>query len=61
MTKRSPFRYFKTSPEIFHLAVMLLTLQFQAQPHRRSRWVAPTWCGLKDSHAGLVETSSHSS
>ena len=23
MTKRSPFRYFKTSPEIIHLAVML--------------------------------------
>ncbi|SHK63486.1 hypothetical protein SAMN05444000_1506 [Shimia gijangensis] len=23
MTKRSPFRYFKTSPEIFRLAVML--------------------------------------
>ncbi|MBT6190688.1 MAG: IS6 family transposase, partial [Tateyamaria sp.] len=23
MTKHSPFRYFKTSPEIIHLAVML--------------------------------------
>ena len=23
MTKRSPFRYFKTSPEVIHLAVML--------------------------------------
>jgi putative transposase len=23
MTKRSPFRYFKTSPEIIHMAVML--------------------------------------
>jgi hypothetical protein len=34
MTKRSPFRYFKTSPEIIRLAVMLY-VRFAALPARR--------------------------
>jgi len=48
MTKHSPFRYFKTSPEIIRLAVRLFCLvtaslfthQLQAEPRCRSRWVA---------------------
>jgi putative transposase len=31
MTKRSPFRYFKTSPEIIRLAVMLY-IRFPLSP-----------------------------
>ena len=32
MTKRSPFRYFKTSPEIIRLAVMMY-IWFPLSPH----------------------------
>ena len=32
MTKHSPFRYFKTSPEIIRLAVMLFARQGHSSP-----------------------------
>ncbi len=35
--------------------------QFQAQPCRRSRWVAPNLCGIRDRLTGLTETGLHPS
>lgn len=40
-------------------APLLLTPQFQAQPHRRPLRVASTWPGIRGSFTGRVETSSH--
>jgi putative transposase len=48
MTQRSPFRYFKTSPEIIRLAVMLYPLSLRNVEdllHER---------GIEISHEGVV-------
>ena len=58
MTKRSPFRYFKTSPEIIRLAVMLyirfpLSLRnVEYLLHERSIDICPE-CAVRRMRTGL--------
>jgi len=55
------FRPFCSSQPTQPGAPPLPSRHFQDQPHRHSRRVAPTWCGIRASRTVLTETGSHRS